>query len=423
MSGSDALFCSLDSAAIAEFIATAKNSVCYASPGIRLSVADSVINVAGRLGPELVTVCLDFDESVIRMGYGDLEAVNKLRSAGISVLSAAGLRTALIIVDKKGFIFTPTALYLEAEQDVSSCSNAIRMSDAQVAEALARLSPVAKVIAIAQAKTPEEKKRIEKLPVDVGSKPVTDTQFSKVENSLKEAPPVSFDLARQVRVFEAYLQYVEISLTGAAIQRNRLSIPNSIQKLGGSKELEGRLKTTFNLIEKDSAISSKPLEDKLNLIRKDLTRPRGKKDRLVLKSARPLLDNRLNEFRKELKQHQVTVKAELQNYLTKSREQIVEYYLQNVIKNPPDALLGQLLGPITDNHAKSWLNDQLDNVFPTAESLIKDMKLDVDYKDITFETLNREDFLQSVKLAYGNIDWDKLYKEFKAAAEKSASSD
>jgi hypothetical protein len=48
------------------------------------------------------------------------------------------------------------------------------MSDDRVAEALARLSPVSKVIAMAQAKTPEEKKRIENLPPDIGSSRVSE---------------------------------------------------------------------------------------------------------------------------------------------------------------------------------------------------------------------------------------------------------
>lgn len=74
------------------------------------------------------------------------------------------------------------------------------MSSEQVAEALARLSPAAKAISVAQAKTPEEKSRIEALPLDVGSAQVTDVKFAEVRINLKEAPPVRFDLARQVRV-------------------------------------------------------------------------------------------------------------------------------------------------------------------------------------------------------------------------------
>jgi len=108
---------------------------------------------------------------------------------------------------------------------------------------MARLSPAAK--AIASASDPNDKARIEKLPVEVDSAKVDDTKFAQVDARLKEAPSGKFDLARQVRVFNAYLQYVELKLTGAAIQRHRLAIPPNILKLGGSKDLEGRLRTTF----------------------------------------------------------------------------------------------------------------------------------------------------------------------------------
>ena len=38
------------------------------------------MEVAGTLGSEMLAVCLDFDDRVMRMGYGDVEAV-KLRFA------------------------------------------------------------------------------------------------------------------------------------------------------------------------------------------------------------------------------------------------------------------------------------------------------------------------------------------------------
>ena len=63
---------------------------------------------------------------------------------------------------------------------------------------------------------------------------------------------------------------------------------------------------------------------------------------------------------------------------------------------------------------------ELDRVFPSAESLIRDMKLEVRFKDVTFETLNREDFLQSVKEVFPSVDWDKAYEEFRAAGEEGS---
>ena len=418
----DALFCSLTPLRIAESVRKAQQAVCYAGPGIQLDLAQAMVEVAGRLGQEMLTVSLDFDDRVMRMGYGNVDAVQLLLDAGIAVQSSPGLRTALVVVDNEGYIFTPTALYLEAEPSDGAASNAVRMSGEQVAQALARLSPAAKTIAIAQASTPEAKQRIEDLTVDVVSAPITPEKLAEVAASLKEAPPVRFDLARQVRVFEPYLQYVELSLTGAAIQRHRMAIPEKIQKLGGSKELENRLRTTFELIEKGSKLSSKPLEDALNEIRKNFTPSLGKDHgRVVLKAAKPHLVTRLKEFRIKLEAHQKAVAKDLQKHLDTSREQIVAYYLPRVIEAKPDALLGQSQnGEVSEAAAKRWLNGELDKVFPRAETLIQEMKLEERYKDVTFETLNRRDFLESVKDAFPYVDWDKAYSEFKAAGQSEA---
>ena len=418
----ETLFCSLTPSRLAELVRSAQQAVCYAGPGIQLDLAQAMVEVAGRVGKEMLTVSLDFDDRVMRMGYGNVDAVKLLLDAGIAVQSSPGLRTALVVVDNEGYIFTPTALYLEAEPTDGAASNAVRMSGEQVSQALARLSPAAKTIAIAQAKTPEAKQRIEALTVDVVSAPITPEKLAEVTTSLETAPPVRFDLARQVRVFEPYMQYVELSLTGAAIQRHRLAIPPNIQKLGGSKELENRLRVTFELIEKGSKLSSKPLEDALNEIRKNFTPSLGKDHgRVVLKAAKPHLVTRLKEFRIKLEAHQKAVEGELQKHLDTSREQIVAYYLPRVMETKPDALLGQSLnGEVSEAAAEGWLHGELDRVFPSAESLIHEMKLEERYKDVTFETLNREDFLDSVKDAFPKVDWEKAYSEFKAAGQCEA---
>jgi len=399
----DTFFCHLSSSRIVEIINEARGPVCYAGPGIQGEPALAMAEAAKRFGPELVTVWIDFDERVMRMGYGDVEAVRILREADIMVRHAPALRSAMLIADGEGYTFTPTPLYLEAEPD-EQVRNALRLSREQVSEALARLSPAAKAIAVAQATSPEEKARISELPVEQGSDPVDNTQFEQVNQSLKEAPPVKFDLARQVRVFEPYLQYMELRLSGAAIQRHRLAIPPNIQNLGGSEDLEGRLRTTFDLIEKGGELSSKPLEDALNEIRKNFTPSLGKNHgRVVLKAAKLHLVKRLEELRKRLATHQEKVQVDLQKNLDDSREQIVEYYLPRVLTTPPDPLLGQLLrGKPSKEDARRWLESELDRVFPEAESLIQKMKLEEWYKDVTFETLNRDDFLESVKKAFPN---------------------
>jgi hypothetical protein len=413
------LFTALSSERIAELIRLASRHVCYAGPGIQDQAAAAIIELKQKSPAVSVTINLDFDEKTLRMGYGTLTAVEKLREHGIVPVHFAGFRSSILLVDDRGWVFTPTALYLEPEPHSDETPNALRLSPDQVRELWMRLSPPAREEAILYAATKEDAERIAATPLDVSTQPIETTHFNNVKQAIDQAPPVQFDVARQVRVFEPYLQYVELSLTGAAIQRHRVRIPKSIQGLGSSTDIEGRLKTTFDLIEKSGEMSSKGLETELNELRKNFTPSLGKDHgRVVLKNAKPRLMERITELHKKLEAHQARVEAELQQRLEESKAQVIEYYLPLARSKLPDALVGQsLLGDPDDESIRAWLKRELDKVFPAATELIGKMKLEERYKDVTFETLNQLDFLEAVKLAFPLVDWDKTYSEFKAAGE------
>jgi hypothetical protein len=173
----------------------------------------------------------------------------------------------------------------------------------------------------------------------VRSTEVADDQFSEVSQKLKDVPPVAFDVARQVRVFESYLQYVELRLPGVAIQRRRIAIPRNIQNLGSDESIQSRLNTTFELIEREGALSSKPIEHELNKIRDNFTPPLGKDHgRALLKRNKPLFEQRLAELRTKLEKFQAEIKEDLQKHLDASREAVIKYYIPRVIEHPPDSL-------------------------------------------------------------------------------------
>jgi hypothetical protein len=130
-------------------------------------------------------------------------------------------------------------------------------------------------------------------------------------------------------------------------------------------------------------------------------------------------EQRLADLRTKLNKFQEGVKENLQKYLDASREEVAKYYSLRVIERPPDAFSGQLLtDKPTENDARKWLNLQLNRVFPKAEDLIKKMELVQTYKDVTFETLNRKDFLPLIQEAFPTVNWEKAHKEFRAAGEK-----
>ncbi len=137
----------------------------------------------------------------------------------------------------------------------------------------------------------------------------------------------------------------------------------------------------------------------------------------MLKSAKPYLNKRIDEFRVKLTKHQEKIRAELQKYLDESRKQVVDHYLPIAKSRPPGALIGQLFGQPTEDDVRLWLERELDKVIPKAEKLATKMVLEVHFKDVTFETLNHPDFFEAVKAAYPESKLEKAYEEFKAAGE------
>jgi len=98
---------------------------------------------------------------------------------------------------------------------------------------------------------------------------------------------------------------------------------------------------------------------------------------------------------------------------------VIEYYLPAAKSNPPDELIGRSLNPknLSNNMLRKWIDDKLDQVFPSPEEIVSEMRLDVSFKDVTFETLNDTEFIGRLKQAYPGIDWDKPYSDFRAMGE------
>ena len=407
----------LSSRSIAAGVREAQRRVVYAAPGIHPQPAAALAELVSRLPLSSITISLDFDEHTLRMGYGTLDAVEALSKAGLIPTHSPGFRSGILIVDDRGWIFTPTALYLEAEPQSDETPNAVELSPAQVKALAIRLSPAAKKEAIEQAETPAEAQAIAQFTMELGVDAVAPAHMATVKAAIEIAPPVKFDVVRQVRVFEPYLQYVDIKLTGAAIQKHKVAIPKSLQQLGTSQELRDRLRTTFDLIEKGSALSSKDIDDKVGELRKTFTPSLGERlGRVMLKNSRPLFDQRLEELKAELVTFQAKVKKDLQTKLDESRDLVVDYFLPIALAKPPDALLARV-NPVNEGTVKRWLQRELEKAFPTAEKLIQEMRLDAQFKDVTWETLNDPDFGKALRKAFEDVDWDKPFHDYKAAGE------
>jgi len=451
------VFESMSSRKMAGLIRRAKTRVVVAAPALHDETAQALVEFSKVNDGANVEVVIDCDDEVLRLGYGDMKAITRLNNAGIPLRQSTGLRVGVLIVDDEGWLFTPTALYVQAEVHSDETPNALRLSPQEAERVVQRLSVRANEEARADHGTSSprdgqaearadhealssedrqeeearadhealgsERRQKEEAPsIEVGLSEVSSQRISSVSRDLEQVPPVPFDVTRQVRVFQPYIQYVDISLRGCAIQRKKVNLPASIMDMGAESQVRDRLKTTFDLIERGSAVSSKGLEDELRKIRDAYTRPLGKPwGRVLLRAKRKAFDKAIEEFRTKVSEHEQKVKKELQEHLQKSLGQVTDYYQPIVVENPPALLRGQIMtAKPTEEQAKEWLEYELSRVFPEPDKLLSNMHLDVHFRDVTFETLNEPGFGEALRKAFPFVDWDKPFNEFNAAKEKSA---
>ncbi len=409
----DRIFTKLTQADIASHCSKAQRRIVLACPGISEDVASVIIRAASR--PIAIKLVLDCNSEVFRLGYGNFKAIQALTNAGIEISQSPGLRAGVLIVDNFGWSFTTAPLCVEDERQTSETPNAVRLCPQQL-EMIAE--------AIGSVKSVHEQSSIFGLEdAEIGNTKLTETEVRAVEADLAVAPPVPFDLQRQTRVFQPYIQYVELSLQGASIRRKTISLPAEIAPLVKDAAVQSRIKSIYSLLDEKSKITDKHLQDDLNRIRKDFTHHSSHLGgSVMLRSKTKVLETRLEALRADIEKYKVNVQKRLEAEIQRSLAKLKKELIPLVVRRPPAGLISRCMGDKpTKEEVSRWVESQLLGEFPTVEEVITGIKFQVTYKDLTFSNLNKPELAKELKQAFPAIDWNKPFEEFNAAKEKAAS--
>lgn len=416
-------FLALSSGKLAELIYSARNRVALVAPSIHKDVGVAICDAVNRLGVANVDLVVDLDEKVFRLGYGAIEAIKLLKDEDVRIRNHGGIRIGLVIVDEQAWVFSPVALYIELEPGIDAFPNAVELSTEEAIRILMRVSDSARSELIQKSTDPKLVQEAKAVNVELSQFSDNSKKLDEVCKNLEQAPPIPFDVSRQVQVFEPYIQYVDLKLQGCSIQNHKMQLPSHILGLTSTKDVEERLRTTFNLIEKSSSVSAKHLDDEVRRLRDVFTRSIGKLGRVLLKSQRKNFDAEVARVREKIKLHREKIQTELGNELDKTKRQLVENFLPHVMTSPPDILRYQLTGPNpTEEQARDWLIEEIGRCIPEADKLITKMDLECVFKDVTYETLKDAKLMNSLKDAFPYVDWDKPFSEFTAAQESGKKS-
>lgn len=416
-----AIFQMLTNDILVDIVSKANQRVIYIAPGIWLNVAKALSKYQRQNEAAALEIILDPNPQVCRLGYGELEAIKHLDAEDIYLRKCPGIRVGLLIVDKEAWFFTPTPQLVEEElTSMSNFSpNAVAIS---LDEANQLLGAIAPKLVVEELLGKDNKLSVIGVPTpEIAHQTFEPKDLHELEADLEKCPPQQFDLARQVNVYSSYIQFVELNLEGTHLTRHTVSIPQELLNLASSQKDKDRLKASYQIIKPGSKLSGKEMHEKVKAVRDKYLKSIGNNyGRVILKQHKDAFTKDLIKLQNELNSYKGKVQTNLDKEIkecTKSLKGILGPAIQ---KNPPDELKYGINTAKPDKATvDKYLDKKLETIIPGAEDFVNDMVIRCQFKDVTYEMLHEDSFIDGLHKAFPYAGWPQIpINEYKAAPVK-----
>jgi hypothetical protein len=395
--------CAIDVAGdrqIADYVLSAQRRLVALAPAVTRLVAEAICDRWRYLGPELVSVILDIDPEVYRLGYGEAVALELLVETAASVNAVIrrqpGIRIGVIIADDRTLVYSPTPQLIEAGPNTAGAANAIYLGPVP----LSLVSDLAPETGDAR----------------VGATPMAPAEIQKIRQDLTENPPQKFDIARRMNVFNSYFEFVELELAGVHIDRKRIQIPALLMGVADEKTRE-QIRSQFQIVPPDSILSGETLRRDRDLLVRRFMKVIPNYGSVVRRAEKDELIKEVEKLRESVVAFRNKVGVELQKSMDKSRQELVKALLPGVQRNPPKEWRFSDGRKPDKDACRIYIEQELEKAFGTAQRLLGGMEVGLQFKGVTYETLKEEGFLAAA--AKAGLDVNRLHEEFEAAKATS----
>lgn len=228
-------FQEVNDATLIKLIGNAEQRIVFVAPGVHQAVAEALGKRFAETDRLQVTVVIDPDEDVCRIGYGDAKGLELLSNfadrQSFALMAQSGLRVGVLLVDDVTLVWSPTPRSVES----APLGNAATPTEGAPNGLLLGANPGEQLAhAVSAAGT-------ETLPFDaeIGVQVVTKDRVQKTLDGLEKNPPIPVDLARITRVFSTKLQFAEFTVKGANFSKRELKVSNDYMNADIQGDLKG----------------------------------------------------------------------------------------------------------------------------------------------------------------------------------------
>jgi hypothetical protein len=415
-----------------------RERLVYIAPGITEKIVAAMAVAMQRALPPALTVIIDADPEVCRLGYGTVDGLKALQALAtgqlLPIRYQSGLRLGVLVADDQIAVYSPTPLLIEAGSDRADQPNAITLGAS---------NPLDRVLKACAAEGESDAAVPLPSEAEVGTMAATPELLQKSLNELERLPPKPFDVARTERVYNTKLQYVDFEVTGYKLTARRVQIPTDLL-VGTDKTLEARLRNSFSLLEgKESLVvqiadadpdTGKPrvdkqgksvmvnyselaIEEERKKIYTDFLTPMPGHGQLISKMRRKAFDTRLDWFKARVAAYTVAVKKQLNQAVEASVKELTQALLPGVMQRPPARLMKYSMSLVpTDDDYRAAVEAELSQAFNLGDKFFQPT-VKVIFKDLTYETITDEKFVAQLRKSFPGLNQHGFFEEHDSAPE------
>ena len=405
-----------------ELIQSAVHRLIIVAPGLTTPVAEALGHCIGTLSAQSLTVILDTDPEVYRMGYGDMQALENIRRASSQELfelrEQPGVRIGVIVSDHRAMVYSPVPRNVEAGSTSVEKPNAL-VIEGEAADTLALAT------ALAGAQT------------EVGQTALTSERVDQMVANLNADPPQPFDLSRKLRVFRSEVQFVELKMTNATFRSRKIQLPAQFQKLK-DMDLRSRISSTLKMpidleTELEISIGFGAGRETLMVNEKYIVRERQQLERVffhdwkargkvILRKDKEQAGKQLNRLIGIIKAYHCVLQGKIDESRKTFREQFVTEFVDLWKEQPPAHL--RMRDDMDEQSYRTDLEREADQLFDKAVAF-GDPHHTVVYKDVAIEDLADPALMEELKqlmrrARVGEKTLTKLFEVVDAAAAKDS---
>lgn len=383
-------------------ILTARKRLVVLAPAVKKEVAVAIREQWIALGSDRVSVTLDVDAEVYRLGYGDFEALALLEATGGEVDSLLqrqpGVRIGLIISDDAVLVYSPVPELIEAGPRDPSNPTGVLIRQ--------RLPAIENALGVGEQGVVKQ---------EIGLDKATISEIETVKENLATNPPQKFDVARQLNVFNAAFQFVELTVSGTKVHQRKVNIPNYLLGVEDEK-LQSEISAALKVVPRDHKLSGTKFDKMRNRIEKDYLRLIPHYGYVVLRTDKAAFEEKITLLKQQVKKFKEELRDGLGDELKERVDSLTDMLLPALLDAPPAHwLITERSSEERANNIRRALVDELWDAIGSAGDYADDVVVKVLFKDVTYELLNDDKFKAAAIAALPREKVPQLHTEFGVA--------